>query len=1326
MVASDEERVKIAVRIMKNAGIAENIEVLGSGHESVVLSDGKKIYKIFDRPIEYYSHLMKQLIGRFDKCKHFISRLDYFKIGEQTVLIYDYEPSDPYTGGMCEEMQDFLLEAALCGVVVKDVNPQNFRVYDDGLKFIDYGWDIVPFNYKDFIFMAQRAYLSLNGWANPEFKILAKKGINTWDLPQLNGFKEFFNETYSKILKSGSMFRYDLLTVPENLWIEDILNCFFDTDVRIIFDERSDFKISESHDFSSRPVIGDKTAVVFDLTLNEVFIQKLKKQMKAGQKLAVIFKNPFFKETDNISFESAIRFFEKCGLKVIRTESSPPRPDENASFFSRLMFFETEAFDPCGYDTSLLIKACYQDGGTLETLVTHIVKQLERPDHFKEVLVVVDSKEYDFIREYSAPKKRETLQALDRLKERGIINDYFISPSDENEILRINREWFSVECSASHCIRNIPVAPQLFGFEKCSGDYILQVDCDAIVVRRDFNHSYLSDMINALKSQSVVSVSFNISHSPAASNVEYCSNIPSYVPEVRFCLFEKKHFFNMRPYPNEIIDGKLKYTWYRSVEIAQNERGFCSLRGGDPRTFYIHPPNNIKNDKEFWFRVLERVESGIIPDKQFEKVDLCGNSDDWLIPKRSGNFIFVISGRNISNEKFLRGWQSVVSQTRNDWEAIIINDNSDNHLHEYIKEAIAPYLDRTTYIQNPFTKVILENIHQAVKNICINPYSVIIIMDMDDMLLTNDVLTELRKEYLTGADMTAGTALKTSSGILPFVPDFKNPRNERMGDVWIHLRSFPKYMFDSIDDEYFKHKGEWIDKFNELTYTVPMAEMAEDPRFIDWPLYLWEPGHVRNEEHYRLNEISKDVVRSKSTYIGFRPFRSLNDRILPSGEVLRSATAGNVTFIRHAEKEEINYRTTERGQREARLWGKSLPFKIDLFLTSLIERTAETAWCIKEGNESTGELIPLRSLEGVHVKKRNSWEESKSEVGFWNTIEKWIQGEIPEEIIESYETSMLFVLESIWKTISEKNSENTLVITHDHIILYLHMLFYQTKSHKVPHLGGFSLPSEEIYKKIIELKTKICNHRVFRTSLDTIEIDITYRCDLGCNNCDRSCGRAQADDDMSVEQIQTFLNQSIQSGISWKRIRIMGGEPMLHPEIETILGFFNSYGESFSNTEIELYTNGLPKKHMIQVPDRIQVHLTEKNSRENPEFEPYNLAPIDFSGIKKDFSQGCWITSYCGLGLNKYGYYPCAAGAAVDRVFGFDVGHKELPFSEEQLSEVKSILCAYCGHYLCDGSYRDPEARTSIRNLEPMTESWAIAYDKFNENKPELTKGGRL
>ena len=60
--------------------------------------------------------------------------------------------------------------------------------------------------------------------------------------------------------------------------------------------------------------------------------------------------------------------------------------------------------------------------------------------------------------------------------------------------------------------------------------------------------------------------------------------------------------------------------------------------------------------------------------------------------------------------------------------------------------------------------------------------------------------------------------------------------------MWQHLRTFRKYLFDSIDVEDLKLDGEWIDLANDWAFMVPIVEMASSPRRIPELLYLYEPS----------------------------------------------------------------------------------------------------------------------------------------------------------------------------------------------------------------------------------------------------------------------------------------------------------------------------------------------------------------------------------------------------------------------------------------------------------------------------------------------------
>lgn len=245
----------------------------------------------------------------------------------------------------------------------------------------------------------------------------------------------------------------------------------------------------------------------------------------------------------------------------------------------------------------------------------------------------------------------------------------------------------------------------------------------------------------------------------------------------------------------------------------------------------------------------------------------------------------------------------------------------------------------------------------------------------------------------------------------------------------------------------------------------------------------------------------------------------------------------------------------------------------------------------------------------------------------------------------------------------------------------------------------------------------------FKTSFNLIEIDITFKCNLLCYNCDRSCRQVPEDNHMKVEQISRFLKESENLNREWKRIRILGGEPYLHPEIDIILAILSDHRLENKDTIIEVVTNGYGpyvKKSILKTPANIDIKNTKKTSQFNTKFEPFNIAPkdLDNSYLNK-YTEACWITEECGIGLNCYGFYQCAVAGSIDRVLGFDIGFKQLPFQEEQLVMQKEKLCAYCGHFL-NQRFIPPEKRISVDG-EPKTVSWKRAYSEYKKEKPVMS-----
>jgi broad specificity phosphatase PhoE len=381
------------------------------------------------------------------------------------------------------------------------------------------------------------------------------------------------------------------------------------------------------------------------------------------------------------------------------------------------------------------------------------------------------------------------------------------------------------------------------------------------------------------------------------------------------------------------------------------------------------------------------------------------------------------------------------------------------------------FKDKVTLIKNHRRNGILKNIHDAITNFCTNPFSIIIILDADDMIIGNSTLSLVHRHYIRGADATVGTPIRMDKGYYIYEPDFTHPRNPRGGDVWMHLRTFYKYLFDSVPMENFLKSGRWLDKFSELSYMVPIIEMANHPVHVSVPTYLWEPTHVRDDDHYRKN---KEIIAHIMSINTCSKLEYQANGVSPPGILLNEIHPNQVTFIRHAERiihqadktrdDNItdDVALTLDGVSDCLAWGERLPFKLDLIIASPADRTVQTAENIRIANGSSCELITLDCLRGVKVKDRKKWKclkESKS----WNIlISDWCDGKLDASIIDPFETVMDRIVASIRTEIMRRGSKNVLVISHDHMVNVLYYYITGAQAGRAGYLYGFSVDNNAL------------------------------------------------------------------------------------------------------------------------------------------------------------------------------------------------------------------------------------------------------------------------
>lgn len=497
---------------------------------------------------------------------------------------------------------------------------------------------------------------------------------------------------------------------------------------------------------------------------------------------------------------------------------------------------------------SLLIRAGAMEWQTIDFQVRHIVKQLEGPQSFLEKVVVTDNYNGPFSRQYADADPATFWKKLDALLEEGVIDRLIVAPDDPVLIEETYRKWFGVQCCNPRCENGQPTLMSLYGIEQCRGEYVLQMDSDCLISRLDRNHDYLSEMIGVFeKDSNALSVSFNISHGDNQSYTPSMGN-EKWRVEVRCSLIDRRRIFEALPVANNLNpNGALQMPWHRAMDLHIKNSKWQSYRGGDKRTFFIHVPNERKANVNEWYSIMRTVECSRVPCIQYDHPNLNGTLRDW-IGNMDQDYIFIVRGRNVPIPKLRRCVDSLARQLSDTFGVIFVDAGSSNGMEEYIEERLlCEWNGKAAFFRNHQTLTPIENHDIAIRKICSNPESIIVTLDADDALIGDNIIEILEEHYRLGADLSVGSMLRTDKHV-HYPAKFSHPRLVRGGNVWQHLRSFKKYLYDELPEEYLKIGSEWVPLAEDWAFMVPMVEICHKPIYITEPLYFYEPTGQKNEQ----------------------------------------------------------------------------------------------------------------------------------------------------------------------------------------------------------------------------------------------------------------------------------------------------------------------------------------------------------------------------------------------------------------------------------------------------------------------------------------------
>ena len=168
---------------------------LGAGEEAVVFTHGRLVYKYFHywkaRDRSDRIAFLQSLVGRISGYRSLPDLLEVREQGEHVVAVYPYEEGDIYDGGHLDGLLTLLRETRQAGIACRNIHPDNLLVTPSGLKFIDYGSDIVPWDESEFEQMCRRAYLTYRFSFRSDLKRLMTESLTDASLPELTGLDQF-------------------------------------------------------------------------------------------------------------------------------------------------------------------------------------------------------------------------------------------------------------------------------------------------------------------------------------------------------------------------------------------------------------------------------------------------------------------------------------------------------------------------------------------------------------------------------------------------------------------------------------------------------------------------------------------------------------------------------------------------------------------------------------------------------------------------------------------------------------------------------------------------------------------------------------------------------------------------------------------------------------------------------------------------------------------------------------------------------------------------------------------------------------------------------
>lgn len=905
----------------------QSLKFLGSGKEGVVYTDNINVYKCFFKKPDNWDLLSKI---DFSKCEQLYS-IKTLKIKDFYVISYKYNESIIYEDGHAQELTCLIKFAKDNGFIFTNIKKENFIVVNNKIKMIDYGSSVQPYTDDAYHRSVKRAYqmFRYSFLDNNDFRELISMSYSG-DANAIDyGFKNFeklIDKRSKEEIHDDLMFK--LIDVKNKKILDygagrcNIANLLsknndvdvFDIDIKTI-KENASINVNILTNIESASIdaydliICNLVLCCTTINVNKEIINNISNLLKLNGRLIISICNPFFNEIKNSEICSKIDFdnyHNSCIFNKrvnannnVRVEFHRPIEyysnllnrngfhimnisESDGVNFDDLMPISEHLFFDCVLkrkntkinDCSLLIKTNPMEYKNIYKQICHIVGTLENNISFNDRVVTVDvSSNIVRTRKYSDDNIKKLIDELNKAKENNLIDNIIFAENNSKVISETYKYWFNVGGYNQHSLNGQAIYATLKAFDLIKTPYVFQTDSDII-----YSIGSTQEFISVLDIVRNGAISSTLSI-PRESNGEFneCKRI-----EVRSSFLNLKKLKKLIPLENFIKNNKLQFSWHRSLDKKINDSNLLNVRLFSDKIFFIHPQNSIKENTNIISYARNSMEQCFFPKYQLNNLDLIPNPIEW-IQQINANIVIYIRGYNTCNSKIKRLFDSLHMQNNKNFHILYLDDASDNGSGDYAKFILRNnkfFKDRSTFIQNEINMGTISNFVTCM-NIIFNKNAIVINVDNDDCLASNNAIERIIKEFDNGADLTCGNCIRYDKPTKKYNIISFDKLWERNGDnVWLHPKCFSRKLFDYIDIENdLKIDGKYIDVNTDFALIVPMIRNAVKPTFIKDVIYYFEPSknNVDRVDKYRniykqqvkniILEKDKNSILSKNGYI---------------------------------------------------------------------------------------------------------------------------------------------------------------------------------------------------------------------------------------------------------------------------------------------------------------------------------------------------------------------------------------------------------------------------------------------------------------------------